>query len=186
MTRELRILISGSITLTRNAKIVSTKKTLQQQYPITIITTMSSLSELPTLCIDTILGYIDLKELRNLNSPVQLMWPVESTLELQRREHAARPIITEFLTNAYNSFVWINKCSGNMDSCRAAIDTIFNYKSLATSIWSGLCESGANIFAKPEHITKALNEYYLESPNIYKASGRNYHFIYVLYAYVYH
>jgi hypothetical protein len=78
------------------------------------MTTMSSLSELPTICIDALLGYIEIKELRNPDSPIQQMWPAESTLELQRRERVARHVITEFLTRAYNDGTWLCDLSGKL------------------------------------------------------------------------
>jgi hypothetical protein len=111
MTLGPRISTLGLITLTRGAKIVFITANLEYY-----MTTMSSLSELPTLCIDTILGYIELKELRDPDSPIQQMWPDESTLELQRRERAARHVITEFLTRAYNDGTWLSDCSGKLDT----------------------------------------------------------------------
>ncbi len=142
-----------------------------------------SIIELPELCINSIMGYIELKELRNPDSPIQQMWPAESTLELQRRERTARHIITEFLTRAYNDGSWLCNLSGKLDSCKPAVDTIFDYKALAMEIWGQICATRTNRWAKPVYLTHAMTE----KPNepVYRLGGRNYYFIFVLWSYIY-
>jgi hypothetical protein len=152
------------------------------------MTNMSSLSELPTICIDALLGYIELKELRDPDSLVTELWPAESMLELRRRERTARPIITDFLTNAYNHGDWLSECGGKLDLYNLAIDTIFDYKALAMEIWSQVLTAGTNKFAKVKFISYALKEYphTMNAPSVYNRNGRNYNFIFILWSYIYH
>ena len=144
--------------------------------------------ELPLLCTDAILGYIELKELRNPDSLIRQLWPDEYEWELQRRERAARQVITEFLTRGYSDGNWLIECSGKLDTYKTAIDTIFDYKSLAMETWTQLCSSGTNSWAKLEHLNYAIKELpdAVCAPKIYNKSGRNYHFIFVLLSYIYH
>jgi hypothetical protein len=185
MIPEQRILMSGLITLTNpiHQKIVFIKA--KPEYHTS---PMSSSSELPTLCIDALLGYIELKELRNPDSTIQQMWPAESTLELQRRERTARHVITEFLTRAYNDGTWLCDLSGKMDSCKATVDTVFDYKALAMEIWEQICATGTNQWAKVKFLTYALDEdpNTMTAPSVYNRNGRNYNFIFILWSYIYH
>ncbi len=149
---------------------------------------MPSLSELPTLCIDALLGYIELKELQDPDSPIHQMWPAESTVELKRRERTARSIITEFLTRAYNDGTWLCDLSCKMDSYKADVNTIFDYKALAMQTWELVCATGTNKFAEVKFLKYALDEdpHTMSAPSVYTRNGRNYNFIFVLWSYIYH
>lgn len=149
---------------------------------------LSTNIELPTLCIDALLGYIELKELRNPDSLVTELWPDECSRELQRRERVARAVITEFLTKAYNDGTWLCACSGKLDTHKLEIDTIFDYKGLAMEIWSQLCTTGTNKWAKLEFLDYALDENpsSMTTSKVYNRNGRNYNFIFVLWSYIYH
>jgi hypothetical protein len=144
--------------------------------------------ELPELCIDTILGYIELKELRNPDSLVRQLWSAECELELKRHERAARPVITEFLTRAYSDGTWLCDCSGKLAQFKHTIDTIFDYKSLAMEIWEQVCAAGTNQLANVKFLGYALDEdpNTMTTPSVYNRNGRNYNFIFVLWSYIYH
>lgn len=144
--------------------------------------------ELPELCIDALLGYIELKELRNPDSLFRHAWPDECTRELKRRERAARPVITEFLTRAYSAGTWLCDCSGKLAQFKTEIDTIFDYKALAMEIWTQICATGTNQFAQVKFLGYALDEDLetMTTPMVYKRNGRNYNFIFVLWSYIYH
>lgn len=144
--------------------------------------------ELPLLCTDAILGYIELKELRNPDSLIRQLWPDEYEWELQRRERAARQVITEFLTRGYSDGNWLIECSGKLDTYKTAIDTIFDYKSLAMEIWNQICATGTNQLAKCIFLMYALDENTatMTAPMVYNHNGRNYNFIFVLWSYIYH
>jgi hypothetical protein len=143
---------------------------------------------LPVLCISRVLRFIELKELRNQDSPVQQMWPFECAHELLLRERTARHVITEFLTRAYNDGTWLCDLSGKLDSCKDAVDTIFDYKALAMEIWGQICATGSNQLAEAKFLKYALDEdpHTMTAPSVYNRNGRNYNFIFVLWSYIYH
>lgn len=149
---------------------------------------ISSATTLPELCIDTLLGYIELKELRNPDCLTRQLWPDECIRELQRRERAARPVITEFLRRAYSDGTWLCECSGKLDQFKTEIDTIFDYKGLAMEIWEQVCAAGTNQLAQVKFLGYALDEdpNTMTAPSVYNRNGRNYNFIFILWSYIYH
>lgn len=141
------------------------------------------INSLPDLCIQEILTYIPYNDLISYEDNEYLQKYADlCKLELTRRERAARPIISNFLTNAYTDSKWLAARGVDYELYKPIIDLIYRYNILSHTIWEELCATGENIFAEPNHLYKVFREVGL----CHNGNTKAWNFVYFLWSYLYH
>jgi hypothetical protein len=95
-----------------------------------------------------------------------------------------KQIITDFLTKAYQDRDWLSNTTISADDYTEPIDLIYIHKEVAIQVWTDLCNTKTNKFAKIRHLSNVFND----TPTFHNFNkhGLYWNFLFHLWSYLYH